>query len=165
MARLGTLRQSIDLLARLIANSSHFQEEVAKFSEVEAAEHIHTIMAGDARITDAGDLPRPWALIEISERNKSRNGGGSGNTFDGNGWLLLTLAGELADPMQPGESVIAFADWAYEVLDDLCELAGVDDNLNIAEAQQEEVPQLSGPFTGDVLPYVWLSWRIQWTRY
>lgn len=155
---------SVEKLTRLVASSSHFQEMVRKYTEEDAATRIHICVAGDGRGTLA-DVPRPWALIEIEDRNKSRIAGGSDNTFDGEGWLKFSLFGELDNPDDAGRSLLRFAAWAVDVLDDMCELAGADDNLNIAEAEQEENPTMVAPEDGDEIPWCFTSWRIQWTKF
>lgn len=158
------LIDSIEKLQRLVASSSHFQEMVAQYTEEDAAARIHIAVAGDGR-GEVGDVPRPFALIEIEEFNRTRNAGGSESTFDGEGWLKLSFYGELDDPSQAGRSLMHFAAWAYQVLNDICELAGHDDNLNIADAQQDDKPMLVAPEDGNDVPWCWTSWRIQWTRF
>jgi hypothetical protein len=161
----SNLRESIDGLARLIGNSTNFQELVRKYSEEEAAAHIHKVVASNAAIILPADLPRPWALIEIGDYNAHRIAGGERNCFDGEGWLTLTFASELADLNDPGGSTIDFADWCYAVLSDICELAGYDDHLNVADLEQEQPPVFSGPFSGDEIPWIEAAWRIRWSRF
>jgi hypothetical protein len=158
------LIDAVTKLKRLIASSSCFQAEVAKYSEEDAEAHIHICVAGDGRGM-LGDVPRPWALIELEDRNKTRNAGGQRNTFDGDGWLKLSFFGDLDDPHDAGPSLLRFAGWAYDVLEDMCELAGYDDNLNIAEAQQDENPTMIAPEDGNEVPWCCISWRIQWAMY
>ena len=153
----GVLREAVDKLCRLIASSSNFQDEVKKYTQEAADTRIHRVAANEP-----DELPRPFAVIEIGERNKTKIAEGM---WDGEGFLTLTLATEMAHPDQEGESLIDFADWAYAVLEDICELAGCDDHLNVREARQEQEPVYSNPTTGATVPYCWASWQIRWARF
>lgn len=161
--RKGALRTAVNSLALMLADSPHFQQEVSKYTTDEALTRVYKGFTPGTPKTD--HLPRPWALIAIGEHNSTRIAGGSYNVFENEGFLILWLCSEVENRDDLSESLLAFADWTYEVIADLQNLAGADDFLNIIDIQQENVPGLDAPESGAEVPYCMATWRLQWSRY
>lgn len=147
----------IELLARMVANSAAFQTEVAKYTEQEATLRVHRVFA-----EKPDELPRPFALIEPGDDNAMRIAGGDRNSYKTESDLVWWLASEMAYPDDAAASVKYFWEWSKQVLDEVLELGGYDDNLNIMDVTTDQRPTISNELSGNEVVFVWRRWRVQY---
>lgn len=159
---MGVLRDSIDKLALLVGSSHHFQEHVAAYTQDETQTRIYRVFAGADLGQKIEEIPRPFALIQIGARNASKI---AQDVWDGEGFLTLKFASDLENDDAPSESLITFAEWCYDVLEDMKCQAGTDDNLNLREIEQEDEPTWTPIEDGQERPFLWASWRCRWARF
>ncbi len=159
---MGVLRDSIDKLARLVASSPKFQEYVAAYTADGADSRVHRVYAGGELGQDIESLERPFALISIGARNKSKIAEG---VWDGEGFLTLKIAGVMANEDSPGGSLIDFAELCYDILEDIACAAGTDDHLNLREIEQDEEPTWPPPEQCVAGAWCWASWKVRWARF
>lgn len=157
MAKASTDIDHVDLLARMIALSKSFQSETEKYGVTDATTRIHQVLADEP---DA--LPRPFAVIEFGDFSSTRIAGGDRNVFATEAFLRWMLASEMSWPDDPRKSMKEFRWWAERVHRDVLALAGYDSYLNITGIEQEMAPVMSEPRSGDVVPFIWTSWRVMY---
>lgn len=127
----GRITFGVFALADMIAASSTFRAKVDVETAEAAMAHIYRwqFRAAPAVLHDA----RPYAVIwQASTFDLVQYAGGSFNLLDGRGGLMLILSDEdasaLAQRQTSGDAFAAFVDG---VVNDMIELAGASDNLDL----------------------------------
>lgn len=159
---MAALADSIAKLTELIGLSASFQTLVGASTAAEAEGRVHQVFAGTDMGVAVENIPRPFALIEIGDYAAEKI---AENAWSGEGFLTLKIAADLANVNAPGASLIAFAEACVAVLTDMQELAGVDDNLNLRNIEQEDAPNWVPPEQGHETPWCWASWKLRWARF
>lgn len=148
----GTLRH----LQRMVASSSAFQEEVQKYTTDAATVRVHLW-----EVEEPDALPRPWALIGVEDASDQLTGTGGGNSFGLMETLMLSLCTELPQRETPQEAMCEFWEWGKTVREQVLELAGSDDWLNITAMPLEQKPMMAPPQAGYTTAWAWMQWRVQ----
>ncbi len=151
---------TISKLARMVANSSAFQQEIAKYSEQEANAHIHRWMA-----LNPNELPRPFAIISVDDSISDAGAGGDKDSF-ASGESLIVWLSTLQDEAIDGRMTLDwFWEWIKQVRNDVLSLSSVDDNLSISQMRLEKPPTMTHELSGNEKPTVDAMWRVELKGY
>lgn len=152
---------AIEKLAKMVSQSSTFQERLQVESEDEALKSVYW-----PYLQHVSSAKRPFAVVKTGPL-RSRRGSTDRSAFSGSLMLILS---DIVQSNDPGDAEIVFTNWADGIIDDLVNtLSGRDDNLIIQATDEEMTPSLSDPrkSTDKVQsnPYYMSATRIDWAPY
>ncbi len=122
---------AVDNLVRMLANSTAFRNRREKYTFEEAFQYIHTPF-----LDDPEQAKKPYCVVTDETDGKEKLADGTHKT---QGTLGLIVADYDLLNADPNASRRDFKQFAQAVIDDLCELSGVDDFLNIVNIRRTDL--------------------------
>lgn len=164
MIATGAQGEAIQKLHRMVASSSVFQTRVKTYGqgETQAGRFIYSPV-----LNDPDQTQRPFAVIRQGTVEWYTVSGGRKTGMLPKGTLKLILADNSQVPESFEDAEVDFRNFVDGVLEDLSDMSGVDDLLNIVTMRETETVALSHPATvaenfGAVRPYFNCEYEIDW---